>query len=921
VVSLVARLRSRLRGLTHRGRLERELDAELAFHVEAHAEELRRQGLPPAEALRRARLEFGSVESAKEECRRSLGLALWDEIVADLRYGLRQLRHNRTFTAVAVVSIGLGIGANTAIYTLTREVLLKPLAVPRPERLQTFSWVRPKDARSGPVWGSFGRTEQGEMAGTPFPYPLYLAMREQNRAQTQPAFEDLVAFKDVHRLAATFDGVSEAIEGLLVSGNFHSALAPTVAVGRGFVPDDDRPAAEPVAVLSDAYWGERFARSPAVLGRTISIGGTTVTVIGVHGPAFHGLRSGGRPQIFLPIALQPRIAPLEYGSLLENRSFWWVAILGRVSPGVSAEEAHAAIDPSFRAAFHATMPDKRPEDLPRFLLEPGRRGLDHQRSALRQPLAILLALAGVVLLAACVNLANLQLARATARRRELDLRLALGAGRGRVLRQLLTESLLLAGLGGLAGVALGTLGRNALPRLFEDAWTTRGLALSADPEIFAFATALTVLTGLAFGLGPAVRATRAGASPTKLDATHRGHTVRRGGLAKSLVVVQLALCGLLVVGAGLFVRTLMNLHAVDSGLSTTGITLFQLDPPRSRVDGAERLAFYERVEQRLAALPGVEIATLSSEPLLSNSMAIGCLRPASWPTPVESGDEDAVWTNHVGAGFFAAYGLRVPQGRAFAVADSAKASRVAVINQRLATRWFPEGDALGRLLVECDPDADKRPIEVVGVAADARYSSLRDEVPFTVYLPYRQATDLGAVTFVIKNPLALSEIGSSLARAVREVDADVPLIDLRTQEQQVAATLTGERTFAILAGAFGAIALLLAAIGVYGLMAYDVARRTQEIGIRKALGARTGEVVAMILRDAATLAGVGVVIGLGLAIVVMRLLGALLFAVRPTDPLTYGATAVLLAAVALAAGALPAWRAARVDAIESLRHE
>ncbi|MEO8504409.1 MAG: ABC transporter permease [Acidobacteriota bacterium] len=907
-------LRSTLRHVFDRSRLEREMEVELQFHIDAYAEDLVRQGMPPTEALRRARIEFGGVEGRKEECRQSVGLRLWDEARADLRYGARVLRQNPAFTAVAVLSLALGIGANTAIYTLAREILFKPLAVPHPEQLRIFSWAQSKQGHVGPLWGNFDRAKNGETLGTPFPYPLFLEMRKSNRA-----FENMTAFHDLYRLTANIDGTAEALDATLVAGNFYSTLWCRVIAGRALGPDDDTLSATPVGVISDAYWAERFARSAAALGKTIRVNGVAVTIVGVNGPEFHGPKAGGSPQILLPLSLQPRVSPMgDDGSLLADNHFWWVVVLGRLKPGIGDAAAQAALEQSFRSALQATLPGKKAEDLPRFVLGDGRRGLDLS-GAFEQPILVLLALAGIVLLVACANLANLLLARSAARQREMSVRLAMGAGRWRILRQVMTEALLLATLGGAAGLLAGYAGRNAIPSLFDDAWTAHAMDVRPDARVFLFALALTLVTGILFGIAPAWRATRGDVQSGLKENARTSPGRSRARLGKSLVAVQVALCAVLLVGAGLFLRTLSNLRHLDLGLSIEHLVLFQLDPPQARFAGRQRVELFQRIEDRLAEVPGVQLATLSSEALLAHSMDNSCFRPTG--RVAGSPAENSTWVNHVGEKFFDAYAIRLLSGRGFEAGDRADAPRVGVVNQKLARKFFPEGAALGKTITECDRDATASPILVVGVSADAKYSDLREDVPPTLYLPYRQAEELGAVTFEVKTAATVASVAPGLRDAVRAVDSDLPLLDVRTQNQQVEAILSQERVFATLATGFGILALVLAGIGIYGVMAYTVSSRTNEIGIRLALGARAQEVLSMVLRETSVFAIAGIAAGLIAAFALTRMVTSMLYGLQATDPLTYLGAAFILFAIALVSGLIPARRAAHVDTMQALRHE
>ncbi len=900
------RLLSWLRSLTQRGRMESEMDTELRFHIESFTDDLVRRGVPRDEALRRARLEFGGIEAHKEECRESLGLRLWDELRGDCRYALRMMRQNPGFTAVAVISLGLGIGANTAIFTLAKEILLKNMAVPHADRLRVFSWeVDPKAHFPGPAWGSFGPG-----LASPFPYQLYVDMKNHNQV-----LDDLVAFKDVYKLTATVNGEAESVDGVLVSGNFYPVLAPRIIAGRAISPADDSQSATPVAVISDAYWARRFGRSADALGKVVNLNRVPFTIVGVNAPEFKGPKAGCTAEIFFPVSMQPQVIPNTKGSLLAM-NYWWLMIMGRLKPGVTDHAAATALNASFANSFRELIPGNKA--LPRFRLVPGSRGLDIQQNMYAKPIYFLLALAGLVLLIACANLANLLLARSSTRQREMSLRLAMGASRFRVMRQVLTEAMLLAILGGATGLLLGFWGRNIIPSLFDDSWHSSRIDSQMDWRVFVFAFVITAITGLLFGVAPAWRCTRADVNSGLKESGRLSTSRPKALLGKALVAFQVSISLLLLIGAGLFVRTLINLRTVTLGFNPEHVLLFDLAPPRSHYSADKSILLFERLAEKMGALPGVQSATLSAEPLLADSMDRNCFRPAGEPSGSE--ERNSPWTNQVGATFFETLRIPIVMGRSFTARDSQHAPKVAIVNEQYAKDVFPNTSPIGKTLVDCDAGTHPT-IEIVGVSANAKYSSIRDSVPPTVYFPYLQTDEAQRMTFELKTAASTPSMTAEIREAVRSVDKDLPLLEVRTQTQQIEATLSQERVFATLTTGFGALALILASIGIYGVMAYTVSRRTNEIGIRMALGARSGAVLGMVLRETMLLASIGVIAGLAGAAALTRLAAAMLFGLKPTDPLTFGAAAVLLIAIAIGAGFTPAQRAARVDPMQALRHE
>jgi predicted permease len=905
-VSILARLRSWLGSVTRRSRLESEMDAEMRFHILSYAEDLMRTGVPREEAMRRARIEFGGLDVQKEDCRASLGLRLWDEIGADLKFGFRMLRHNRGFSAVAIFSLALGIGANTTIFTLAREVLLTGLGVPRPEELRLLSWTQGPKAKVGPAWGSFGKDKSGRRTGTPFTFAIYQEMREHNEV-----FEDLVAFKDINRLTANVGGDPEPVDAELVSENFYSGLGIRPIAGRPIAPSDTT-----VAVISDAYWARRFGRSAAALGTHINVNRVTVTIVGVNPPDFRGAKFGSAPEIFLPVKLQPKVVPNPRGSLLADNTYWWVTVLGRLKPGVGEKAAETSMAYTFRQAIQTTIAGKPEDEFPGIAIGPGRRGLDQLSVNFATPTFVLLIAAGLVLSIACVNLANLLLARSAARQREMSVRMALGAGKLRIIRQVLTESLLLAFLGGCAGLTLGYVCRDIIPWLTETPWRTGSIETGFDWRVFAFAFAITVATGILFGVAPAWRCMNAGPNESARMTAGRSHAL----LGRSLIVLQVGLSLVLLVGAGLFLRTLENLQTSATGFHPEHILLFDVNLPRSHYSQpASRIATYGRIEESVNALAGVQSATLSSEALLANDAENECYRPTG-RTP-GTADEDHPWVNQVGSRFFETFGIPILSGRGFDSRDHARSLKVGVINRRLAESLFPHANPIGKTLTACSPNAKPETIEIAGVSGDAKYYNLREEPPPTLYLPYAQRDDADGMTFEVKTAASPESVTAEVRQALRAIDRELPLLDVRTQTQQIDATLGLERVFATLTGGFGLIALTLAAVGIYGILAYSVAQRTSEIGIRMALGARTEAVLSMVLREAFWLASAGIALGLAGALTITRFLSSLLYGLKPSDPLTLGAAAFLLLAIALLAGFKPAFRASRVDPMQALRHE
>ena len=907
---------TRCAALFRRRKLDSELNDELRAHLEMAAEENQRRGMSPDEAWRAALRQFGGVTQVRETVRLREGWPVIEHLRRDVGYALRMLRKSPGFTVIAIGSLALGIGANTAIFSIAKHVLLDRLHVPRPGELRLLAWHSGKKSAVHSSWGDWDRT-QGGITSTSFSYPVYQLLRKQNHQ-----LADLFAFKNIGLLNVTADGEAEVLQADLVSGNFYQQMEVQPQLGRAIGPADDQEGASPVAVISDGYWTRRFNRSPDVIGKTLLVNLVNVTIVGVNPPGFTGAKSSQTsPEIFMPFAVQPLVIPdTANGSLLKSTRRWWMQIMARARPGVDEAQAQAALDVSLQAAVRATMTVKPDESVPNLVLSDGSRGLNEASRQMKQPLLVLMGLVGLVVLLACANLANLLLARSAARQREMSVRMALGAGRARILRQVLTESLLLSMLGGLAGLLVGYLGRNALLQMFSGPGDPVMQPGWFDWGVFAFNAALSIATGLLFGLGPAWRATRAQVSSTLKDSTHTTTRRRRGFSGRALVGFQVALSTLLVVLAGVFLRTLINLNDVDPGFDTRNLVLFDMRPPLSEYSGAKQIALFRQLTERLAAVPGVESVTPTSIAPLSNSYENDDFVPAG--VPVAPGEDTVSDDSTVGDGYFATFRIPILMGRGFAPTDTETSPRVAVVNQALVRQFFPNRNPIGKSFTTSGAKNEKISYQIVGVCADTRYGNLRQDPPPVFYLDYRQAPEIDwGMSFAVRTRTARAAVTPSLRKAVQSVDRNLPLIDVRTQKEQIDQILMNERIFADLTTGFGVLALVLACIGIYGLMAYSVARRTNEIGIRMALGARREQVLRMVLGEALWMTALGIVAGLAAALGLGRLIASQLYGLRSWDPLTLAATAGLLVLVTLSSSWMPASRAAAVDPSQALRAE
>jgi len=909
----LAAWRSWIRATVHRARLEQRMDEELQFHIDSYAADLIDAGVDPDVARRRARVEFGGREVRKEECRDALGVRLLDDAAADVRYACRQLRRRPILAAVAVLSLALGIGANTAIFSLMEAAIWKPIAVPNPDRLALFSWASGPRSFMNSSWGNWARNVSGARVGTSFSYAIFEAF-----TRDRALFEAVFAFKPLGGVTATVDGEAELLQAHLVSGDFYRGVSIAPAAGRAIGPGDDvSGGSETVAVISDAYWARRFARSPAAVGRRIQVNQVPITIVGVNPAEFLGVDAGDRPDIFMPLKTQPLVYPhrrTQNGSLLDKPDYWWLIVMGRLKPEVTRARAESEVDAAFQHAIDATLPPRPDRDRPRLQLLDGSRGQDNLREMLGRLLLILVGLVAVVLLIACTNVAGLLLAQALARRREVSLRLALGASRWRLTRQLLTEGLVLGVAGGALGVLLAYWTRDAIPSLLFPSWPSGEFDFRADFDrrVLLLTAIVTIATTVLSSVAPIWQSLRVEINSALKDGGS-GTRFASGALrGRALVVSQVCLSVLLLVGAGLFVRTLSNLRSLSLGFRPERVILFTIDPPRARYAGRARSALYERLDAAIAAIPGVEAASLSETPLLAG----GSSTTDAWPDTRARGPNDHTYVNDVGRRFFETMGIPILSGRSFDERDRETSPLVAVVNQRFAAKFFPNENPVGRFLRNGD-----RRFEIVGVCGDTPFGRLRVPVPATFYRYFAQAGEGGAMTFEVRTATSESAIVNGVRAAVRGVDKDLPVFDVRTQMQQIDALLARERLFVTLTSAFGILALVLAAIGIYGAMAQSVSRRTNEIGVRIALGAERRDVLVMMLRQSSALAALGTALGLVLALALGRYIRAMLFGVTPTDPIALAAAVVTMMAVAVLAGWFPARKASRVDAMTALRHE
>jgi len=896
-------------------RREADLDRELRSHLELDAEEQRDVGLAPQEARYAAQRAFGNLTLTKEDTRAMWGWRSLEQVAQDLRYAGRVLRKNPAFSAVAISCLALGIGASTATFSVMNAVMIKSLPVKEPEQLVLLRWVARKYPAQRRTGSGYGRTS------------LSPATFEHIRERSQ-TLADVFAFVPLgfnnQSVTVNIDGRPSLAAGEMVSGRYFSGLGVTPVLGRPISETDEKPGAPRVAVISYAYWSRQFGREASVIGRAVGLNGVPFTIAGVTPPEFFGVNAELAPDIWIPMREEPGLTPWgvqpdKGNSMFADARWWWIMIMGRLKPGITQDQARAEVDLLFQQSITAGWDaPKKPEELPHIEFVPASKGLHLLRERFSKPLLILMTAASLILLIGCANVATLLLARAAARQKEVSVRLATGASRSRVVRQLLTESVALAAIGGALGLLVAEWGSRVLLVLMSSPGQSIAVDVRPDRTVLAFSAGLSILTALLFGLAPACRATRVDlARGLKENASA---TSPRLGLGRVLVSVQVAISLPLLIGAGLFIRTLGNLLHQDLGFDSRNLLLFALDPPRSSYTYDRITAMYEQLLQKIQAILGVRSATASQMALLSgwsSNSGISTDGPALQP-----GQSSNVYWNAVGPAFFETMGIPIVLGRGIDWRDIQGSRKILVANESMARHFFPGENPLGHHVSFGSGRDPKERYEIVGVAGNAKYDHLRDEPPRTVYGPYTAArASIRRMYFEARTAGDPSASIPAVRQVVRSIDPDLPLIDVKTQVQQIEAALAQERMFARLSGFFGGLALLLVSVGLYGTLSYAVTRRTNEIGIRMALGAQRPRVLWMMLRESLLLIAYGVAVGLPLAFATTRLLVSQLYGVKPNDGATLCVAVLVVATVGTAAGYLPARRASRVDPMVALRYE
>jgi predicted permease len=912
---VVRRTVARLR----RSRLEAELADEIRAHIELRTRALIDDGMDPREAAYEARRMFGNATAIREETRDMWGYRWLDTLRQDTRFGARLLRRSPVFTVAAVASLAIGIGSAAAVFGLADTLLFRTLPVRDAQQLALFRWTAGPDLSFMDSLNGYGEQSEAGSSSTSFSYVTFRAMQDQLASRL-----DVFGFADIYRANATIDGQPDAVFGQVVSGNYFHALGMAPAAGRLLGPADDRPDASPAAVISHALWQRRFGGAFDAIGKTIAINGLPFAIVGVLPRGFAGtMQISDQYDVTLPMAWY---GPVTRNENAESPNYWWVLMMARLKPGHTLESVRGPADVVLKQMVAAAKPEIAADKLPRLEVEPGARGQSEIRNQTREPFQIIAGVVAIVLLVACANVANLLLARGRAREREIAVRAAIGAHRLRIVRQLLTEGLLLGALASVSALILAHwIAKAILPALAAFEIPLHGGAVTM--RVVGFTTVLAFFCTLLFGLGPAIRGAASGTVSRVHDGGRGAVGVRRRFSASgALVVAQVALSMLLLTAAALLTWSAYKAQNVQPGFDPTHLLTFSVDTSLSGYEPSRARNFFADALSRLRALPGVTGASIASHRLIANSSSIGIGRaegvvapPIDTPEGRQFIREHRTWRIVVDDRFHETLGITRLRGRGLSPTLDPDGPKVAIINLALAKQLFGTEDAVGRrFIMSLAPDA--KPVEVIGIVADARYTSLRTNPPPTAYFPYQQEPPR-QVTFHVRTAGDPAALANTVRESIRQLDETLPLFAMRTQEEQIRRSLRQELLFARLAVLLGGVTLVLSGVGLYGLLAYAVTRRTPEIGVRMALGARRGQVGWMILRQSLVLVAIGLAVGIPAAYLSSHLIESLLFGLEPRDPRAIAIAAAVMVVVALTAAFVPARRASRVDPLVALRAE
>ena len=902
--------------MSGRKRKPTDFSAEIQEHLQLEIERLREQGVSKEEAETAARLAFGNLTRAEERFYESARWLWWERLRQDLRFGLRLLVKKPGFTTVAVLTLALGIGANTAIFSLVNALLLRMLPVQDPQQLVVLSDPTIPNARIG---------------GTPridvFSYPLYRELRDHNSV-----FTGLYAAASGRQIEADIGQRSSSdakVSGRLVSGNYFHVLGLKPAAGRLFSEEDDTAEnANPVVVLGYGYWRRKFALSPSVIGRDIRLNGYPFTVVGVAPSGFDGDVVGDEMALFAPLSMQPEIIRGRHWREAGNAS--WLSVIGRLKSGATAAQAQAEVNVILQQSLHGAYGAALSEDDRRYLrtakinVGVGGKGLSELRRNYRTPLLLLMGMVGLVLLIACVNVANLLLARASARNKEIAVRLAIGANRGRLLQQLVTESMLLAFFGGIAGSLLAAWGVPFLIQLFGSGARVFGshtnLPLAPDARVFGFTVAICLLTGVLFGLIPALRTSQVPVTIALKEGTASASEPRsRFTWGRGLVAGQVAVSLLVLVAASLLLRSLQNLLAQDFGYDRTSLVIARVDPTAAGYSNEKVKLLAQQLTARVLSGPGVRGVAYSQNGLFAHLDSADQIVVPGYKAAPE--DNRVAMEDFVGPDYFGVVGIPILAGRGIEAQDTATSTRVAVVNEAMVKHFFGGQNPVGRQFTLDDPDWRDKPFTIIGVSRDARDHGLRDPVAPRFYLAFQQNPVFGEFVLEVEASGAPSAAASNVLGQIKAVDPQLPVPFVETLNNLVISSAGDQIALAKLSSAFAGLALLLSCIGLYGVMSYMVAGRTREFGVRVALGASRVDVLRLVLLEGVALAALGLAIGIPISLAASRVLSSVLYGLSSTDPVSLLIGIAILAAVAMLAGYIPARRATKVDPIVALRYE
>ena len=905
----------RLRYWIKSGKRSEALREEMEVHLAEKAAGLEADGMTAERARAEARRQFGNVGLKREESREIWMTRFWSELGQDVRYGWRTMAANKAFSALAVLLLALGIGANASIYSLMESILLRSLPVADPESLVVLNWHSRPPQEANKEWvhvihgvqGILWPGDKGALVSGMFPYGALETLREENRV-----FSTLFGYFNGLTRNLSIHGQATSASAEYVTGEYFRGLAVLPAAGRLIDSEDDRPGAAPVAVISFATSQNRFGGAPNAIGQSILVDNIPFTVIGVAPPEFFGVDPAVASDLYLPLHANVLIDGAEAASMYSNGNFYWIEMMGRLRPGVSMAQAQAVLAPRFHqwVATTAKTHGERAK-LPALILNPGAEGLGSLRRQYSKPLYVLLTMVGLILAVTCANIANLLLARAAARRREMAVRLSLGAGRFRVVRQLLTESVMLASLGGVFGVLFAIWGVRSLTLLLSTGQANFTLHAELNWKVLGVTAALSVVCGLLFGLAPAIQSTRPDVMPALKNGLGAGPRRRAQHV---LVVAQIAISFLILVAAGLFVRTLDKLHSVQLGYARENILLFSLNARQAGHRDPEITTFYTDLRKRFESIPGVSGATLSQSSIISAGHAGKAYRGTM---KIGAVTVEGASVMVAGPRFLTTMQIPILTGREIDERDQPGSMPVAVISERLARTYFGNENPVGRRITFQD---EKRDLEIVGVSANLRYGGLKEASPMTVFAAASQFSP-DRVTYALRTTGDPLRYVRSVHEIVQNADSRIPVTNVITQAAEIDRTISRELTFAKLCTGFAVLALLIAGVGLYGTMSYNVARQVGEIGTRMALGAQRGAVVWMVLRHVLLLAAVGLAISVPAALSVSRLVKSFLFETQPNDPGTLALAGVVLLSAAILAGYAPARRASRIDPLAALRQE